>query len=254
MMLISSFSSAQQRDSTFYSYTKIGYEYDFFNQQLNDWHNLTAEVKFERNQFTFLPRLTLANRFDQSSFLFESDFYKSFDNRDYIMAGFGLSPGSIFVKNQLTLEYFNPFGKWEHSIGLRWMNFENTGSLGVITGSLSRYYGSFLTSLRGNFAYGFKEDNFNNFAIILTHRYYFSDSGYIGLLGAYGYDPNLILISDQNIDLSGKPDQLTLGASLHTSNNKNKQWTLSYQWINYDFVVYERQQHSISLFITLHER
>ena len=253
-MLVSSFSIAQQGDTTFYSYTKLGYEYSFFNQQLSDWHNLTAEVKFKKNNFTLIPRLTFANRFDQSSFLLESDFYKSFENKDYIMAGFGLSPGSIFVKNHLVLEYFNPFGKWEHSIGLRWMNFENTGSLGVITGSLSRYYGPFLTSIRGNFAYGFTEDNFNNFAVILTHRYYYSDSGYIGLLGAYGYDPKLVLISDQTIEISGKPDQLTLGASLNSTTRKNKQWTISYQWINYDFVVSQRQQHSISLFLTLHKR
>ena len=253
-MLVSGLSKAQHVDSTFYSYTKIGYEYDFFFEQLSDWHNLTAEAKFQKEGFTFLPRITLGQRFDQSSFLLESDFYKSFENKDYVMAGFGLSPGSIFVKNQLTAEYYNPFEKWEHSIGLRWMNFDNTGSLGILTGSISRYYGSFLTSIRGNFAYGFKEDKFNNYSVILTHRYYFSDSGYIGLLGAYGYDPNLIIISDQSFVTDSKPNQVTIGASLVSTTKKNKQWTVSYQWTHYDFIVSKRQQHAISLYLTLHER
>lgn len=243
-----------QSDSTVYESVQLGYRYHFFDDQLSDWHDVIVGMKFQKKRWVLLPAITLAQRFDKQSWYLEGDSYKTLKNGDYLNLGVGFSPGKIFVQNQLYAEYYNPFKKWEHSLGLRWMRFSETGNVAVVTSSLSKYYGSMLTSIRINGAYGLDGVGFSNYTAILNHRYYLTDIQYVGLRSSYGFDNTLLLFSDlSNRDVSDA-HQFTLGIEYKTDRKKRKEWKIAYDWTHYDFGDRNRNQHTISFFFTINDR
>lgn len=253
LLLLASHTSNAQSDSTVYESAKFGYRYHFFDEQFSDWHDGVVELKFVKDQWTFLPRMTVGQRFDRQSWLAELDVYKTLKNGDYINFGAGHSPGTIFVKNQLNFEYYNPFGEWEHSLGVRWMQFNQTGDVGAFTGSLSRYYGAMLTSVRLTVAYGLEND-FSNYTVAMNHRYYLSDIKFIGIHGAYGLDNRLILLSDRSNFSVGDANLLNVGLDYNSERVKRHEWRFAYDWTLYNFESSTRNQHTISIFYTLHDR
>lgn len=250
LSLYSEITFAQEKPIILHS-TSAGYTFDTFDKQLSNWHTGRVELNFKNDQWTLLPRLSLANRFDQSGFMLEGDAYRHLRNKDYLYFNAGFSPSDIFVQTRISAEYFNPFQKWEHSIGMRWMTFKETAALGVLTGSISRYYGAHLSSLRLNGAYGFERNDFVNYALQYSHRYYLGDIKYIGFNASYGYDTNLLLISDQSGLTRDNPDLFSLGVSYQSDRNRNKQFSVGYGFTRYNFVRYNRLQHSISFSISL---
>ncbi len=251
LSLVSVNAQKTDRELFAYEYTKLGYRLDLFDQTLSDWQSGILEMKFKGQAWTLLPRLTLSNRFDQFGWMLEQDIYIEFKNEDYLYLDGAFSPDRIFPQGKLGVEYNNPFGTWEHAIGVRWMRFDQTGSVGLLTASLSKYYGSWLTSLRGVGAYGFETNQFANYAVILSHRYYLSDIEYAGLNASYGYDPSVIVLLDNSGSVKGNPSQLTLGVTYHSDYKNRLRWNASYEWTRYDFVSNERIQHTLRLFFTL---
>lgn len=243
-----------QSDSTIYESVRLGYRYHFFDSQLADWHDSFIGLKFQKDAWTVLPSMTLARRFEKNSIYLEGDVYRTLKNEDYLNMGGGWSPGEIFVRQQLYFEYYNPFGKWEHSVGVRWMNFSGTGDLGVLTASLSRYYGAMLTSLRLNGAFGLNDTDYTNYTIILSHRYYLGDVKYIGLRGSYGFDNNLILLGDRNNQSSSDASQYTIGMEYNSNRKKRSEIKFAYDWTHYSFEFIDRNQHTLSIYFTLHDR
>lgn len=235
-----------------YQWVKVGYQHDLFDKALSDWNSGIVEAKFEKDSWSVLPRLTLTNRFDQFGWQLETDVYKKFKNKDYLYLDGGFSPDPIFPRAKLGAEYYNPFGgSWEHSVGVRWMNFHSGKNIGLITASLTKYYGKWLSSVRGIGAYGFDSNEFANYAVVLNQRYYFTDAKYLGLSGSYGYDPSLIVLIDNSGTTKGNPSQLSFAINFQSDFNQRRRWNAAYEWTRYDFVTSERIQHTIKLFFTL---
>ena len=242
---------AQETSTISYHSTTAGYTLDVFDSQLSNWNTGRVEMNFRNEKWSLIPRLYVANRFDKNGFLLEGDAYKHFANTDYLYLNAGFSTSDIFVQSKLSAEYFNPFDSWEHSIGIRFMTFKETSAVGVLTGSLSRYCGSHLSSIRLNGAYGFENNDFVNYAAIYQHRYYLGDVKYIGFSASYGYDTTLLLISDQTGVDRDNPDQLSLGINFQSDQKKRRQWNVGYSFTRYNFVNYNRIQHTINLSFTL---
>lgn len=240
----------------FYRYAKFGYSFDVFTGGISNWHTGLLELKFQKEGWQFLPGATFSNRFDQNGLLTKLDIYKSFDNNDYMLFDMGFSPNSIFPNSKLGVEYYNPFGMWEHSVGVRWLSFDQTGDLGLLTASLSRYYGAFLTILRLNAATGLAGSDLFSFGGLLQHRYYLSNKQYLGLLASYGYDASLFVIQDNVGFVPGEenPYQFTLGLDYRSATRNEKTWNFQYKWTHYNFIAFQRNQHTVGIFLTLHSK
>ncbi len=243
--------TAQKAEGIFLEHVKAGYRVDLFDQ-LSNWNGGHVELQFKRDSLILIPRVTLANRFERTGVFSELEVYKLFRNGDYLSLDFGFSPDVIFPNFKAGIEYYNPFSTWEHSVGVRLLRFDGVGNVGVLTASLSKYHGSFLSILRGNLAYSEQSAQFTNFGGLFQERYYLSDVSYVGLYAAYGYDPSILILSqNEGISTGKNPYQYTIGGLYQSRYFKRFAFTLSYEYTGYEFVNFRRSQHTISIVVTL---
>lgn len=227
--------------------TKVSYQFDIFNEEVPNWNSIELEASLNKGRYLILPKITLTRRFDENGIQVETDVYKTLRNKDYINFGAGYSRVVIFPRLKANFEYYNAFAKtWEYSIGMRGFSFENTGLIGVGTASVSKYYGSFLSILRGNITYGKDASGFTGAGGVLTQRYYLGSAKYIGLFGAYGYDASLIAVTE-NLRFGESPDQVSAGIMYQTDRKKNGQWDFSYSWTRFNFSNRGRDQHTFRI-------
>lgn len=234
------------------SKSKATYQYDFFNEDIPNWNTAELELTLLSKAYTILPRITLTRRFGKNGLKLETDVYKKLKNEDYINFGVGYSPVDIFPRAKVNFEYYNPFAKtWEHSLGVSVLSFETSGWVGVGTASLSKYYGSFLTILRGNVAYGEDANGFTGAGGVLMQRYYINDVKYLGVFGAYGYDASLLAVIE-NLRFGESPDQISVGILYQADRKRNGQWDFSYSWTRYNFKTRSRDQHTLRVSYAIH--
>ena len=232
--------------------TRLSYQFDFFDESLPNWNTGEIEFTFVKDSFTVLPRVTLTRRFETNGALFEADVYKTFKNGDYINFGLGYSPVILFPRTKANFEYYNPFAKsWEYSLGIRILTFEEAGLVGVGTASLSRYYGSFLTILRANVAYGVDARGFNGMGGVVTHRYYIGDVEYLGAFASFGYDASLIAVTE-NLNFGESPNQVSAGLIYLTETKSRRQFEFGYYWTRFNFSDRSRNQHTLRVSIMQH--
>ncbi len=245
--------TGQESDPTKFTaeYYRAGYTFDVFDDQLSDWHTGYVGIKISNEIWQFLPGINVGQRFDQTGINIQTETYRSFSNKDYLQIDLDYSPDAIFPTFRAGIEYYNPFGEWEHSLGVRYLKFETTGALVLVSKSLSKYYGNNLSIIRLNGAWAFDGGDFTNYGAFLQHRYYFSDSKYLAFFGSYGFDTSLILVGDNASISSNDPYLVSLGAKYETDFNKRKKWQFIYTWTRYDFQVTERNQHTLSVFFIL---
>lgn len=231
-------------------YLRFGLRYDRFSNDLSDWVTGTVSYRFQRNTFQFIPSLTLSERFDRTGLLAEIDVYKKFANKDYLNIAGGVSTSSIFPTRRATIEYFNPFGKWEHSVGVTYTHFTNFGDLFTVIASLSKYHGNWLSTLRLYVAFQ-PDEQLNNLSFYNENRYYVSDNSYFSFSLRYGFDTNFISVIDNSDALITAPSVLYgVGLGYNSVIKNYMQWKLTAEWSRYDFEVFDRYQYSLSLYLT----
>jgi len=253
LVLFLSFSFGQLPDSikaNELSHLRFGLRYDLFSQGLSDWTTGSIEYNFSRNSFQLIPRLTFSNRFDRTGLLAGFDIFKTFANRDYLNASGAIATSSIFPTRRATVHYFNPFGKWENSVGLSFTHFTNFGDFFTVIAGLSRYYSNWLSTVRTYLAIQ-PEQQINNLSFYNENRCYLTNYSYFSFSFRYGFDSNFISVID-NSDLEDTVSSVLYGAGLTYNSPVKKyfQWKLQMEWSRNDFELFERDQYTLSLFLT----
>lgn len=249
LLCLSLAAHAQKEDSTriYLEQGRARYTYDFFDDGLSDWHSASVGLNFTNYRWKIIPSITGTQRFDKQDILLEVDSYLNLKNRDYINFNGGYSFNHLYPDLRVGIEYFNPFKKvWEHSVGFTYFQFEEAGSIYLLTSSISRYYGAHLSILRASANYSAQQSKVANYSGQLTHRYYLGDFEYIGAFVAYGFDAKLYFIQDNVETIETNPSQLSMGVSYQSDfSRKKNQWSVGYTWTKYEFVQTQRIQHTI---------
>lgn len=226
----------------------LSHEYSFFDRDLVDWHTSTIGARWTKNSWVLLPKFSVANRFSENGWLIEPEAYKKLKSGDYIYLMAGGSPSTIFYRYSGAFEYYNPFKEvWEHSAGVRYMQFQNDVQIGLITASVSKYSGRFLSILRAGAGYSFNLETLAAVFGTFQQRYYHSDDAYSTLFFSYGYDPDILLFTSQkNFDINKVQ---VMGVGLNTFQRLSNHWLilgqLEYQY--YTFSNFNRNQYSAAL-------
>lgn len=226
----------------------VGYEYSVFNRDLSPWNTAFVEGKFRAKSWVVVPKFSFSQRFDNNGYLLESEFYRKFESKDYLMLQAGGTSSDIFYRLRANAEYYNQFKKvWEHSFGGVYMLFPDTVSIGYGTASLSRYYGNFLTTLRLNGGASSNSETPYFFNVSLRQRLYHSKVTYTGITLGYGYDP-VINVINNNADFLSKQAS-TVNVSLETVQRLSGKYLISgnIAYTHFDFGLNQRDQFSILL-------
>lgn len=234
------------------NYLALAYDYSHFNQSLSPWHTLQVEGQFQRKKWVLIPRLIATQRFDQQAGAVEFETYRKFENKDYVFGKLAFSPSDVLARTRVEVEYFNPFHKkWEFSLGTKYMNFQDSIDVTVLTASLSKYTGKFYSLLR--FTTGWNNSNhLNVFSASFQQRYYHNDFEFSALSLGYGFDPNTLLFNaSSNINVV---QSTVINASLFHQRPLNSRWFLEgkIEYTYFDFGASQRNQflYAIKLFYT----
>lgn len=230
-------------------YYSLGYQFDTFNRQFDNWHLLIGEAQYKIGTWKFIPRGMFGERFKSRAYNAELDIYKTFSNRDYILLSGGYSPNEFFPNTRVHFEYFKPFGKsWEYSMAIARYDYIETGSFFSAMASLSKYYSRrMLISLRGNYAFGSASDDFINYGLGINNRIYFNEQAHLGMVINYGFDNTLVVIANEN---AADDPYLFGGGVYYKSQWTGKfRWRLSYDFTQYNLIAYSRLQHSFKLIL-----
>ena len=241
---------AGSRSFTDKNYISIGNEFTHFDKDFKPWNTSTIETKLNHNTWVFLSRINIANRFEKLGISVEQDIYKKFESKNYMFVNGSYSPSSIYYKYRLAAEYFNSFGKvWEHSIGGKFMQFRDSLYVAIITMSLSKYTGRFLTILRTNIGYE-NSSSSSTLNFSLQQRYYHSDNVYTALFTGYGYNPNVVLFNINRGLITSRNTTFNIG--LKTFRQISQHWLMEiqaeYQWFDFGTSNRNLYTYSIKLF------
>lgn len=166
------------------------YSPTFFDyNSLKPQHLSYIDYSFKVKNQIFIPRINYAYRFGTSDLLVESDYYRLFNNGQYLYANFGMSVlNKLFPDYRGGLEFYSPIGNsMEASVGGRYL-YAGKNNIYILTGHLSKYVNNFWFSLRPYYAI----QNTKNTITIAAHaRYYEANPiNYWGLELLYGTSPD----------------------------------------------------------------
>lgn len=257
LLILCSFTAfAQEKDSSKalrpntliqQNYVAAEYQHDFFDQDLDPWNTAGLEVQTISKQWTFLSKVLLAERFEESGFYAEQEVYRKMTNKDYLYFQAGYSPDEIFSSYRFSTEYFNPFGKgWENSFGFRYLQFEEDIKIYILTNSWSKYYGRFVSIIRLNAGFQ-NSDEINLASGSFQQRYYHNDDAYTSLYFGLGFDPNTAIfgaVPNRNLD---RNTVMSIGLKSLQALSKRTfiQGQAEYQKLNFGRI--ERQQYTFAL-------
>lgn len=166
------------------------YSPTFFDyNSLKPQHLSYIDYSFKVKDQIFIPRINYAYRFGTSDLLVESDYYRLFNNGQYLYANFGMSVlNKLFPEYRGGLEFYSPIGNsMEASLGARYL-YAGNNNIYILTGHLSKYVNNFWFSLRPYYAI---KNTKNTITIAAHSRYYeVNPINYWGLELLYGTSPD----------------------------------------------------------------
>lgn len=185
-------------------------DFSSFNVPLDNWYSLAIGYENRLKQGPLQFRLHSAQRFQQTAFQLESDFYPTLNNKTTAYFGLGISNNTLFPGFRLGAELYRSLpSAWEVSAGLRYLSFRNN-PLTTYTFSTTKYIGSYYINLRP-FIIPFQGSVYLTSS--LSARRYFKDvRHYLGLAVAVGNSPDMdFRLNDPNIEALN-PDLYLLDA------------------------------------------
>lgn len=179
--------------------------HDRFDQVFNPWSSGSLQLGRFTSAGTVIGRLNMAHRYDDTGIQPEIDFYPSIADGWYGYLNAGYSPHSIFPDFRLGAELHRilPW-RMEVSAGFRYMNFPG-GSVALYTGSLIRYEGNWMFSLRPFLTPG--DAGLSRSFQLMGRRYYSGAENYLSLRAGFGFSPEVRTFQDvpgDNFDLRSR--------------------------------------------------
>ncbi len=124
--------------------------YDRFDRTFDPWRLTALSLSHRFDAGSLIGRVNRAERFGDTGHQIEVDAYPRWKDGTYFYLNAGFSEASIFPHRRYGGEVFHNFPRgFEGSLGLRHLRFTSS-SVTIYTGSLAKYWGDYLFSLRAN--------------------------------------------------------------------------------------------------------
>jgi len=163
------------------------YTYDHFSEVYNSWHSGYLQLSGGTSIGTWITRLNTANRFDETGFQPEIDFYPEFGDGWYGYLNFGYSSGSIYPEFRYGGElYISLPANLEVSAGARHLRYPHN-NITFLTGSLTGYFGNWMLTARPYFTPS--DIGVSRSYNFFLRRYLADADNYITLRGGFGFSP-----------------------------------------------------------------
>jgi YaiO family outer membrane protein len=163
------------------------YTYDHFSEVYDSWHSGYLQLSGATSIGTWITRVNTANRFDETGFQPEIDFYPEFGDGWYGYLNIGYSPSNIYPEFRYGAELYTSLpANLEISAGARHLRYPHD-NITFFTGSLTGYFGNWMLTARPYFTpsdIGVSR-SFNFF----FRRYLADADNYITLRGGFGFSP-----------------------------------------------------------------
>ncbi|MBN1133048.1 MAG: YaiO family outer membrane beta-barrel protein [Bacteroidales bacterium] len=180
----------------------VHYSFDYFEAPYNRrWHMVTAGCVCPFSSGKLIPYINAGTNAGKGSFIETSDIqmnleaYLILTKRNYMLAGYGISPGNYFPAHRAILDIWQilPAG-FSLSAGVRYFYWDSHfvfWALGV-----EKYLGTYWLALKNylfNKDYGFSSSHY-----FTIRRYFNSSFDYLSLTLGYGTAPDepVVVISD----------------------------------------------------------
>jgi YaiO family outer membrane protein len=170
-----------------YMYVGADYSYATFGGELTPWHLLALTAGRGGPSGSFIARVNLARRFDDSGAQIEADAYPGLGENSYAYLNVGYSDADIFPQWRWGAEAYRSLpNALEASLGMRQLRFGGD-PVNLFTGSVGMYRGNYWFSLRPYVR--LKEGGTSASSSITVRRYYQDSDNYIGGRLGYGTTP-----------------------------------------------------------------
>ncbi len=172
----------------------IGFGLDYFTENAYaTWYSGLIQYGIFTSVGPIIPRINIANRFEQTGVQFEIDAYPQLGNGRYLYLNAGYSESVIFPEFRFGGEFYSgiPNTSFEASIGLRYLYFGVDNSVTLYTGSLGWYYGNSFWQFRPFFI---DQEPTWGVSYNLMYRRFLEKGGFIQASAGIGYVPDLRFI------------------------------------------------------------
>jgi YaiO family outer membrane protein len=181
------------------------YEYESYDEDLGNWHLLSASYRREMGFGSLIGRVNYADRLDDSGAQFEVDSYPDIGRNGYGYLNFGYSSSDLFPQYRYGAEYFHAFPRgFEGSLGMRYLDYD-TSNVTIYTGTVAKYVGAYWIAWRPNWV---EKDSGSSFSNGLAVRRFFGsryEYAEFSVSGGVENEDNLITsATDRLNDFSGR--------------------------------------------------
>jgi len=210
------------------------YSFDYFQKPwVRRWHMLTAGGVIPFEKFKLIPYVNAGTLAGPENFSASSDLqvnlesYIILSQKNYMLAGYGISPGNYFPRHRAVLEVWQvlPAG-FAVSVGANYFFWDTHflfWSLGI-----EKYTGNYWFALK-NYLF-FKDYGFSSSHYLTARRYFNSRYDFVSLTAGYGTAPDepVVVISDLD-RLNAASLRVDLSKKVHSSIRINLSVGYSYE-------------------------
>jgi YaiO family outer membrane protein len=152
------------------------------------WHLGAIQYSRVTKPGSLLARLNYADRFGNTGWQLESDFYPRFSAKNYAYLNIGYSDAVIFPKFRFGAEVYQKLpANFEASLGLRYLNFSES-KVTIYTAYIGKYVGNYWFSLRSFVTPSKSKTSVTG--IFLARKYFSNPANYLSFQLSYGISPD----------------------------------------------------------------
>ncbi len=189
-------------------------------------------------------RYNYSNRFNTNGHQYEVDLYPTIARGLYAYLNYGHSETSLFPLNRFGGElYFKLPKAFEGSGGLRYLFFRSGTKVTLYTATIGKYAGNYWFSARV-FLTPDKIAPLSSSFIFQIRRYLKDAENYIGVVGSFGFSPDVTNLSQISDDSSVKANIATLRSSRIALDYRR---TFGIHWLAGASVNYAKQEYLFDL-------
>ncbi|MES2558523.1 MAG: YaiO family outer membrane beta-barrel protein [Bacteroidota bacterium] len=162
---------------------------DFFSSDYETMYYSAIQLGTVTKYGTFVGRVNYSNRFNQTGFQPEVDFYPGLWKGAYGYFNYGYTTSTLFARHRVGAEIFQSLPRsFETSLGLRYMDFGAGNTVNIYTASFGWYYKSYWLSARTFITPS--NGSFSRSLNITTRKYFADANNYIGVTVGAGFSPD----------------------------------------------------------------